>query len=472
MKMTVLFTGLLICLIASAGTQEVRQEFMSLYYKGEYEKAHALIDNAISDEVARQIWDSRIHIQSEISGCHRPTNASIQAFARLCIGQFENAQQSFSDDWISLWAKATYSYWNADILSARKQIEQALALQPQNPDLLFFAGDLAESSVKTIEYFDRFLKLQSEDQVKRNIAEFSIGFLKKTAGMQLNIIRTEQGVQEIETDYEPSGVNIRAVLNSTEKMKLIVDTGAGSGLVLEKRKWTPQIVNDVVMLGLGKKQISTSKRVVLDLFHAGKFTIQNPLATENETMPFPDVDGLIGSAAFSSHRLLLPVKSGKNLVLLPYDMDPMDYFASKKLKFGKRVTFPFFVVNKLIILKGRIKKSSGDLDILVDTGADSSFISTAAAKRFATINYPLSLQLRKQTNITGVGGKADNLLIAENVEVRIGQLSRNFNNMLAVNFAETSEALGLEIDLLLGRDFLEGYTLLIDYRNRQITFLK
>jgi hypothetical protein len=472
MKMMVLLIGLLLCVIAFAGTPEVRQEFMSLYYKGEYQKAHALIDNAISDEVARQIWDSRIHLQAEIPGCHRPTSPSIQAFAHLCIGQFENAQKSFSDDWISLWAKATYSYWNADLLSARKQIEQALTLQPQNPDLLFFAGDLAESSDKTIEYFDRFLKLQSEDQVKRNIAEFSIGFLKKTAGMQLNLIKVDQGVQEIETDYEPSGLNIQAIVNSTEKMKLIVDTGAGSGLVLEKRKWTPQIVNEVVMLGLGKKQISTSKRVVLDLFHAGKFSIQNPLATENETMPFTDIDGLIGSAAFSSHRLLLPVKSGKNLVLLPYDVDPMQYFASKKMKFDKRQTFPFFVVNKLIILKGRIKKSSGDLDILVDTGADSSFISTSAAKRFVTINYPLSMQLRKQTQITGVGGKADNLLIAENVEVKIGELSRNFNNMLAVNFADTSEALGLEIDLLLGRDFLEGYTLLIDYRNRQITFLK
>ncbi|MCI0606009.1 hypothetical protein L0156_23730 [bacterium] len=471
MKIIPLFIGLF-CLLGFAGAQEVRQEFMSLYYKGEYEKAHALLDSAISDEVARQIWDSRIHLQAEIPGCLRPSNASIQAFAHLCIGEFENAQKQFADDWISLWAKATYSYWNADIASARKQIEQALTLQPQNPDLLFFAGDLADSSEKTIEYFERFLKLQSEDQVKRNIAEFSIGFLKKTAGMQLNIIKVDQGVQEIETDYEPSGVNISAVVNSEEKMKLVVDTGAGSGLVLEKRKWTPQVVNEVVMLGLGKKQISTSKRVVLDLFHAGKFTIQNPLATENETMPFPDIDGLIGSAAFSSHRLLLPLKSGKNLVLLPYEMDPLEYFEDKKLKFKKQLTFPFFVVNKLIILKGRIKKSSGDLDILVDTGADSSFISAAAAKRFVTINYPLSMQLRNQAKITGVGGKANNLLIAENVEVGIGELSKNFNNMFAVNFAETSEALGLEIDLLLGRDFLEGYTLLIDYRNRQITFLK
>ena len=71
-----------------------------------------------------------------------------------------------------------------------------------------------------------------------------------------------------------------------------------------------------------------------------------------------------------------------------------------------------------------------------------------------------------------VGGKADSLLIAENVEVGLGNLSHNFDSMYALNFAETSEALEMEIDLLLGRDFLEGYTLLIDYKNRELTLLK
>jgi hypothetical protein len=160
------------------------------------------------------------------------------------------------------------------------------------------------------------------------------------------------------------------------------------------------------------------------------------------------------------------------MALIPYDQDPKEYFAAHKLKFSKQETLPFYVVNKLIIVQGRIKKSPNRMNMLVDTGSDASFVSAAAAKKYAYINYPLSMQLRKQSTVSGVGGKADGLLIAENVEVGLGAISRNFNRMYAMNFADTSEALELEIDLLLGRDFLDGYTLLIDYKNREITFLR
>jgi hypothetical protein len=472
------FCALLFVLFASlftiAADLSTRQEFLSLYYKGDYEKAHAQLSSGISDPVIRQIWESRLHIQETIPGCSftTGTNRSADALAHLNIGQFDAATSGFSDDWISFWGKAIYAHWNADPITARKNIEQALSLQPENPELLFFAGDVSESSEKTIEYFTHFLKLHSDDEVKRNIAEFSIELMKKTAGMDLNIIQVEKGIQEIETNYVLSGIVMQATVNSKEKLKLLVDTGAGSGLVFERRNWTPQIVNDVVMLGLGKKPISTSKRIVLDHFRAGNFSIKNPLVTENETMPFSDIDGLAGSAIFGNHQILLPVKKGKNLILLPYEINLEDYFANNKKQFKTQVTVPFYLVNKLIIMKGRIKKSPHDLDILLDTGADTSLVSMAAARKYAHINYPLSMQMRRQSSVSGVGGKSDNLLIAENVEIGIGDLSRNFNNMLALNFAETSEALGLEIDLLLGRDFLEGYTLFIDYRNRQLTFLK
>ena len=474
MRGLLLLLILFVSLFAIAAPEpDGREQFLTQYYAGEYEKAHSLL-SAITDPAMRQIWENRIHVQQNDLICPAPPErqSSSAAFAQFCIGEFEAAQKLWTDDWLSHWGKATYAHWNSDVLSARKHVQQALVLQPEYPELLFLAGDIAETPQQTIDYFQRFLKLDSADAVKRNIADFSIQFLQKTKDMQLNIVRVEPGVQELETDYENSGLVIRGILNSTEKMKLVVDTGAGSGLVLERRKWTPQVVNDVVMLGLGKRQINQSKRIVLNQFSSGKFSIQNPLATENETMPLPDMDGLIGSAVFGSHQVLLPVKSRKNVALIPHDVNPEDYFTAEGLKFKNKITVPFFLVNKLILIKGRIKKSPAVLDIMVDTGADVSLISMASAKKYASINYPLSMQLRRQATVSGVGGKADNLLIAENVEVGIGELSRNFNSMLAINFAESSEALELEIDLLLGRDFLQGYTLLIDYKNRQLTFLR
>ena len=44
--------------------------------------------------------------------------------------------------------------------------------------------------------------------------------------------------------------------------------------------------------------------------------------------------------------------------------------------------------------------------------------------------------------------------------------------MLAANLADSSEGVEMELDVILGRDFLSGYTLLIDYKNRQITFYR
>ncbi len=110
------------------------------------------------------------------------------------------------------------------------------------------------------------------------------------------------------------------------------------------------------------------------------------------------------------------------------------------------------------------------MDILVDTGAANSLISASAAKLWTHINYALSRQMN--SDVVGLAGKAEKTLLAENVELQMGALSKTYNRIAAVNLAETNEAMQLELDFILGRDFLNGFSLLIDYRNNQITFLK
>jgi len=465
---------LLVVTLSYAAENESRLEFLLSYYKGDYARAHEILPGAIEDALTREIWESRIHLQENIANCKSfdGSNRSVQAMALVRMGDFQEAEKNFTDDWISHWAEAMYDRLQGNVAGARQDVGRALTMQPERPELLFLAGDVAETFRETIDYFSRFLKSNPQDPVKENIAEFSMEFLKKTEGIDLNVISVEPGVQEIETDYDRDGTTISAIVNSSAKTKLLVDTGAGSGFILEQRDWKPQVFSDVVMLGMGKKQISKSKRLVLNSLSTAKFLVKNPVASQSDKLPYPEINGLIGTAVFAGYRVLLPLRSGRKLALIPYDMEPSEYFAQRKWKFSKQETFPFYVANKLMILKGRIKKSPNRMNILVDTGSDVSFVSIAAAKKYATINYPLSMQLRKQSTVSGVGGKADSLLIADNVEVGIGKLSRNFNNMYALNFADTSEALELEIDLLLGRDFLDGYTLLIDYKNRQLTFLR
>ena len=107
---------MIIPVLTFAEERTAREEFFTLYYKGEYTEAHNRLKDALPDPVARQIWGHRVHLQENLPGCAslEGTSPSARAFAQLSIGQFEEANRNFSDDWISHWGKAVLSQWNAD----------------------------------------------------------------------------------------------------------------------------------------------------------------------------------------------------------------------------------------------------------------------------------------------------------------------------------------------------------------------
>jgi hypothetical protein len=142
----------------------------------------------------------------------------------------------------------------------------------------------------------------------------------------------------------------------------------------------------------------------------------------------------------------------------------------KGFEYKKKVTLPFYQVGKMIILKGKIKKSDETMDILLDTGAQTSILSAATARKYVRIDYPKTFRDKRKSTLFGLGGRIENILHVENVDIKIGPMEKSFNQLVAINLAQISEALELEVDAILGQDFLSGYTLLIDYQNNQVTF--
>jgi hypothetical protein len=210
--------------------------------------------------------------------------------------------------------------------------------------------------------------------------------------------------------------------------------------------------------------------VVFDTFSAGQFQIRNPVAAISESLHASDVNGIIGSVVFSKFAILLSMLPQKSMTLIADASSK--WLEQNGSQYQTRVTFPFYCVNKMIIVKGSIKKSAPDMDMLIDTGAFRSILAAPAAHKYAHINYPLSRMANQKPELFGLGGRIDDLLLAENVELKIGSIEKEYGRITVLNLSEISEALELEVDAILGRDFLEGYTLLIDYRNRTITFLK
>ena len=200
--------------------------------------------------------------------------------------------------------------------------------------------------------------------------------------------------------------------------------------------------------------------------------MKNPVAAVSTMMEGTGIDGIAGAIIFSDYNIVLPLKKDSNVLLSTLKSDQLlNHLKRSGLPFKQKVTLPFYQVGKMIILKGAIKKSDDEMDILLDTGAQASILSAATAKKHVRINYPKTHRQKRRTHLRGIGGKIQNLIHVDNVDIAVGPLRKSFNRMVALNLSQISEALELEVDLILGQDFLKGYTLVIDYRNNTVTFL-
>jgi hypothetical protein len=453
--------------------EKIRSEFLFAYHNGDYEQAHSLLTTAIQDPVSRQIWEERIHLQSNtISSCTFVSgqNKPAQGIAYLRIGDLQHAKESFESDWLSLLGLANLSWWQNDRNTARQYVQQALAIAPKNPEVLYVAGDYAPNSDLSIEMFTKFLAIPTEDPLRRQIAEYSIEFMKKTEGMDLNVPSLPSDFQPIESQFKNEGLLIKTKVNEKQKATLLLDTGVG-GFTLQNEDWQPKLKTDMLLFGLGSTESTKSSRIVLERFDVGSFTLKNAVGALSYSFRGDGFQGIAGTALFSNYLILIPLKSGKDVILFNHcEKDALSCLEKHGIHFESHTTLPFQLVNKMIVVKGQIDKSEADQDILIDTGATNSLISASAAKRWAHVNYALSRQMN--SNVVGMTGKTKQNLIAENVDLKIRPLSKTYNLITAVNLASTNESMQLELDFILGRDFLNGYSLLIDYRNLQITFLK
>ena len=163
------------------------------------------------------------------------------------------------------------------------------------------------------------------------------------------------------------------------------------------------------------------------------------------------------------------MKSGQKFTLFNANSNFFKHIDEKN--FREKIEVPFLVVGKMIMIKGKIR-SSPELNFILDTGGQRTIISALAAKKYTRINYPLSNSMKHSTPLTGVGGRTEEVLIAENVSIQAGPLKKEFNLISVLNLAEGSESLEMEIGGIIGRDILEDYTMLIDYGKRTVTFLR
>lgn len=468
-----LFFCLLCVSIGSArDADDIRNDFLRSYHGGNYSRAHDLLRKAFQNPETIQIWEERLHLQAQLPGCAFKSEKATRALALLRIGRIDEAEAQFGQDSVSLMGLATLSLWESDLSRSREYLTQALLKDPDNPELLFLAASIVETDAEALLYFEKFLQQKSENPLKVLSAKQAVDFLEKTKGKKLNIANLSTPLESLKSEYDRGRLLIKGKVDGATNVKLLVDTGA-AGLSLEEKDWRPQLISDLMMIGFGRDKISYGKRVVFDQFSAGNFSLRNAVAAISSNLNAGDVDGVAGSVLFSDYLVLLPMRSGRAVLLFPpSEQNPLDQLRKIGNEFKTSLTLPFYMINRMMIVKGRVKRSGEDMDILVDTGAHRSVVSLPTAQRYAHIDYTRGRLGEQTPQLFGMGGSVVDIRIAENVEVQIGTIKRNFDEMITLNLAEINEAMEIDLDLILGQDFLAGYSLLIDYRNRTLTLLK
>ncbi|HSE41322.1 MAG TPA: hypothetical protein VLH08_11210 [Acidobacteriota bacterium] len=468
----VLLISLSIFALAFAGDDDVRARFVYTYYSGDFLKAHEQLSAAFSDPILKQIWEERLHHQSEqLKECtyDQSSTAGTRGFAVLKTGDIEAASKIFEDDWLSFLGKSTIAVYKNENSLAREYALKAIELAPERPEPYFFAGNLSRSTDESTGHFLKYLALVKEDPYRKQTVEYAVQFMNRTRGMELNIPSKLEGAEELESKLEDGRLLVKANIDGGKKITLLVDTGAG-GLTLKSKKWNPKVETDLLFFGIGKKPVTKGSRVVLTDFHAGQFNVRNPVASISENMSADGIDGIVGTAFFSAGNVMLvPMKSGHKFTLFNANSDYTKQIDSKN--FREKIEVPFLLAGKMVMIKGTIRNSP-PLDFLLDTGGQRTIISALAAKRYARINYPLSHSMKQTTPLSGVGGRMDDVLVAENVSIQAGPLRKEFNLISVVNLAEGSESMDLEMGGILGRDILQNYTMMIDYDKRTVTFLR
>jgi gag-polyprotein putative aspartyl protease len=459
----------LICCVNLYAETDFHAQFLKYYYDGDYDAAHAILRKTFTDPLDVQVWEERLHLQKSIEPCDylKTTSEGAYALALLRIGRIEKAKNKFGNDVPSLLGLATLALWQNDYSASQDFIRRGLQTAPAFPEFLFFAGNLADSDEQAVNFFQQYLSDHPSDELNMLSAQQAIDFVHKTHGLSLNVSSLNAKSAELDSFYDGGRVILNASMDG-KPIALLVDTGA-AGISLEKADWQPKISSDLLMIGVGKTQKTAGQRAVFNAFSAGSFEIRNPVAAVSETLHGRGVNGIIGSIVFSKYAVLLPMLPGKTLSLIA---EPAAWLEQNASRYRTRVELPFYSVNKMIIVKGSIKKSEPEMDMLIDSGASRSVLSAAVARKYTHIDYSLSRAENQTNGLSGLGGRVEDMLIAENTELKIGSIGKDFNRIPALNLSEISEALQLELDAILGQDFLDGYTLLIDYRNRTITFLK
>jgi|HubBroStandDraft_6_1064221.scaffolds.fasta_scaffold69367_2 tetratricopeptide (TPR) repeat protein len=385
-----------------------------------------------------------------------------RALSELTAAVSTNPREVFA--WEGL---AEMDYYNNRPKEARQKASYATMLDPNEPDSLITyarASSRIELFSDAADAYERFLQVAPKtDTERRERIHGLVTFYRRLTGLHLHVMSGPKYVElpfSLGSDRRPY---VRVQLNGHEAT-FVLDTGSGFTVISEEaaaKFGVPALAKGGTSQGVGGSgkfpivygllsslRIGAEKIDEVPCFIRHFHKAKNP-STDQET------DGFIGLSVLSNFITGLDYKNQSMWLARSEDDVPAANAAS-----ATATIVPFRTTqNGLISVETRLDDSN-NINAIVDSGASSTVISSAAVDRLKMSD---SIIKGQTVEVIGAGGVSDNVELILIHNCKVVDLQQQNLRALILNFDAINETSGFEQSGILGGDFLKQFRVTIDF---------
>lgn len=382
-----------------------------------------------------------------------------------------------------------------NFLSARKMIDRAHQLDPDDPDIqdAWVETLPREERIKFLE--DALAGTNNWDVDERGGISSYLEYLKARARQGVRPCRLVSKVVATQTPLERlledaqhlRGYGLAVSING-HKSSLLLDTGA-SGIVIRRAVAEHAGISKIAetkVWGVGGKGGRDAYIGIADSIKIGELEFRNCGVEVVESRTVVDEEGLIGADVFDNFLVdidfpneklklsQLPPRPGEairqNLALSTGDSDSDDAdgpassgLYDRYIAPEMRSYTPIFRFGHDLLIPTLIGKIPQKL-FLLDTGALTNFISPAAAREITKVHSD------SEMTVEGLSGRVERVYSANKAVLTFGHLRQENQDMIAFDTKPISDGIGTEVSGLLGFTLLRMLDIKIDYRDDVVDF--
>jgi predicted aspartyl protease len=369
---------------------------------------------------------------------------------------------------------AEIDYYTNRTRESRQKSLYAMQLDSREPDYLVTfarAASRLELFSEAADAYDRFLRVAPRTETeKRDRIRGLIQFYRQLTGVHLHQIlgpRSTAIAFKIGLDRRPY-IDVRV---NGRPATFVIDTGSGFTVISDEaadrlgvgamaRGGTSQGVGGngkfpivyglINSIQLGEDKIGAVP-CFIRRFHGSPTHAEDPKA-----------DGFIGLSVLSNFTTQIDYKNQQMSLLREVEDS-----AAEANTDPATTVIPFRTTqNGLISVETQIDDTRF-INAILDTGASSTVMSSAAVKR---LEMNSSIIKGQTVQVVGAAGVTDNVELLFLRTCKIANLTQNNLRALILDFGAINETSGFEQSAILGGDFLRNFKVTIDFNRARLLF--